>query len=256
MLLRFEEVTLRFSGLTALSSVSFDVPKGIVFSLIGPNGAGKTTLLNCLSRFYTPQEGQVLYNGENLLSYKPHQLIAKGLSRSFQNIELFQGMSVEENLLVGYHSRLQQSSIAAALRLPSVRKQERDAQQHVQDLMEQLGIQQYAKHAVGSLPYGVQKRIDIGRALASNPQLLLLDEPAAGMNEAESAELAEFISLLPTRLGLTVMMIEHDMSMVMRISSLIAVLDFGKLIAVGTPAEIQENPAVIAAYLGEEMDIA
>ncbi|UOF89020.1 ABC transporter ATP-binding protein [Fodinisporobacter ferrooxydans] len=256
MFLKFDQVTLRFSGLTALSNVSFGVPEGAIFSLIGPNGAGKTTLLNCLSRFYTPQAGSILFQDQNLFAYKPQQVIDLGISRSFQNIELFKGLTVEENLLIGLHKRLQTSTLATALRFPSMRKKEREARAFVYEIMEQLGIADLACKSVSQLPYGIQKRIDIGRALVSKPKLLLLDEPAAGMNESESMELGDWIAALPERFGVTVMMIEHDMTLVMRLSQRIAVLEFGKLIAVGTPSEVQNNPAVIAAYLGEEMELA
>jgi branched-chain amino acid transport system ATP-binding protein len=256
MFLKFDQVTLRFSGLTALSNITFEVPEGVIFSLIGPNGAGKTTLLNCLSRFYTPQSGSILFQDQNLFAYKAQQVIDLGISRSFQNIELFKGLTVEENLLIGLHKRLQTNTLATALRLPSMRKKERAAREFVFEVMEQLGIADYASKTVSQLPYGIQKRIDIGRALVSKPKLLLLDEPSAGMNETESMVLGDWIATLPERFGVTVMMVEHDMSLVMRISHQIAVLDFGKLIAVGTPSEIQNNPAVIAAYLGEEMELA
>jgi branched-chain amino acid transport system ATP-binding protein len=256
MFLRFDRVTLRFSGLVALSKISFDVSEGGVFSLIGPNGAGKTTILNCISRFYTPQEGNIFFEGKNLLQYKPHQIIGLGISRSFQNIELFHALTVEENMLIGLHTRLRTSTLGTALWLPSARKKEQEARGMVYEIMESLGIVRYAKHIVGRLPYGIQKRVDIGRALVSKPKLLLLDEPAAGMNESETQLLGEWIASLPETMGITVLMIEHDMSLVMHISHQVAVLDFGKLIAVGTPAEIQNNPAVIAAYLGEEIEVA
>jgi len=252
MFLKFENLTLRFSGVTALDNVSFAVPRGGVFAVIGPNGAGKTTLLNCLSRFYTPQQGRIEFEQQNLLSYHPNRVTRIGISRSFQNIELFRHLTVEENILIGLHHRIRVSTIAQILQFPSARKAERTAREQVRETMEQLGILEHADRVAGALPYGVQKRVDVGRALVSRPKLLLLDEPAAGMNEAETTILGEWIAELPGKLGVTVMMIEHDMPLVMGISQRIAVLDFGKLIAIGTPSEIRNNPAVIEAYLGKE----
>lgn len=252
MFLGFENVTLRFSGLVALHGVTFEIPQNGIFAVIGPNGAGKTTLLNCLSRFYTPQEGQITFEGNNILKRTANEMSGLGLTRSFQNIELFKRLSVEENLLIGLHHRIRTSTFAQALQLPSARRAESAARAQVQDVMEQLGLSTYAKHTAGQLPYGVQKRVDIGRALVSGPKVLLLDEPAAGMNEAETEALGDWIAGLPEKTGVTVVMVEHDMSLVMRITHRIAVLDFGKLIAVGPPDEIRNHPDVIEAYLGKE----
>lgn len=252
MFLKFDEVTLRFTGVTALNNVSLEIPKGGIFAAIGPNGAGKTTLLNCVSRFYTPQHGAIQFEESNLLSYTAYDVNRIGIARSFQNIELFRNLTVEENILIGLHHRVHATTLAQILQLPKARKAERQARDQAYEVMEQLGIVDHAQHVAGELAYGVQKRVDIARALVSRPKMLLLDEPAAGMNEAETGALGEWMAELPGRLGVTVVLVEHDMSLVMGISHRIAVFDFGSLIAVGTPKEISSNPLVIEAYLGKE----
>jgi len=252
MFLKFEQVSLHFAGVAALSEISLDIPQGGIFALIGPNGAGKTTLLNCVSRFCTPQEGSIRFGAHDLLVHRPYEVTRLGIARSFQNVAPFGHMTVEENMLVGLHHSIRASALSQVLRLPSARRAEREARAQAREVMEQLGIAEHARRVADELPYGVQKRLDIGRALVSRPQLLLLDEPAAGMNEAETASLGEWIAGLPEATGVTVVMVEHDMSLVMGISHRVAVLDFGRLIAVGTPEEVAGDPAVIEAYLGKE----
>ncbi len=252
MFLRFEQVSLHFSGVAALSAVDLEIPQGGIFAIIGPNGAGKTTLLNCVSRFYTPQEGRITFLGRDLLAARPYDLASLGIARSFQNVAPFGRMTVEENMLVGLHHTIHSSALSQVLRLPGARAAERQARAQARDVMEQLGILEHSQRYADELPYGVQKRLDVGRALVSRPKLLLLDEPAAGMNEQETAELGEWILGLPAITGVTIVMVEHDMSLVMGISQRVAVLDFGRLIAVGAPQEVASDPAVVEAYLGKE----
>lgn len=248
--LEFDHVTLRFSGLKALSDVSFSVPEGVVFALIGPNGAGKSTLLNCASRFYTPQTGTIRFLGKNLLRVGPGSIARMGIGRSFQNAELFPNLTVFEHLLLGLHAKIQSTLIGQAFLSIHARKAERAAREHVSAVLSELSLTEFADVLAPELPYGLQKRVDIGRALVSRPKLLLLDEPAAGMNEQESRELGNWIEMLPARFGTTVVMVEHDVPLVMRISRKVAVLDSGKLIALGSPSEIQQNEQVLAAYFG------
>lgn len=253
-ILQFDHVSLRFSGLQALTDVTFSVPEGSVFALIGPNGAGKSTLLNCVSRFYTPQSGAVRFLGKNLLRFAPSGISKIGIGRSFQNAELFPNLTVFEHLLLGMHTAIHSTLFGQAIGSIHARKAEKAAREQVYNLMDELSLTKYADVLAPELPYGLQKRVDIGRALVSRPNLLLLDEPAAGMNEQESRELGEWISMLPVRYGTTVVMVEHDVPLVMRISNQVAVLDSGKLIALGTPAEIQQNEKVLAAYFGKGVE--
>ncbi|KUO94699.1 ABC transporter ATP-binding protein [Ferroacidibacillus organovorans] len=252
MFLEFDRVTLRFSGLIALKDVSLSVDEGGVFAIIGPNGAGKSTMLNCISRIYTPQQGAIRFMGEDLLKVPPDRIKAHGIGRSFQNMELFAKMTVEDNLLVGGHCALHTNPFSEALGWFKARASEREARNRVQHVLESLGIATYSKHIAGSLPYGIQKKVDVGRALMGAPRLLLLDEPAAGLNDSETEELGNWICTVKQAMNTTVVMIEHDMSLVMSISDRIAVLDFGELIAVGTPGEIRQDDRVIRAYLGKE----
>ncbi|KYP80391.1 ABC transporter ATP-binding protein [Ferroacidibacillus organovorans] len=252
MFLEFDEVTLRFSGLVALKGVSLTVNEGGIFAIIGPNGAGKSTMLNCLSRIYTPQQGAIRFLGENLLRVAPDRIKACGIGRSFQNMELFSKMTVEDNLLVGYHCALPSNPFSEAVGWYKARSREREARERVQRVLESLGIASYSRQTAGNLPYGIQKKVDVGRALMGDPRLLLLDEPAAGLNELETEELGHWISDIKRAMKTTVVMIEHDMNLVMSISDRIAVLDFGELIAVGTPVEIRQDERVIRAYLGQE----
>lgn len=253
ILLQFDHVSLWFSGLQALSDVTFSVPEGVVFALIGPNGAGKSTLLNCVSRFYTPQSGSIQFLGKELLRLRPCDIPRYGIGRSFQNAQLFEKMTVEEHLLLGLHTSIPGNLLGQAVFSLKSRKAEREAREQVCAMMDELGLTRFASTLAAELPYGLQKKVDVGRALVSRPRLLLLDEPVAGMNEVESREFGNWIATFPQRYGASVIMVEHDVPLIMRIADQIAVLDSGKLIGFGTPAEIQNNEEVLAAYFGKRV---
>lgn len=250
IILETRKLTKRFGGLSAVDKASIKIPQGSIYSIIGPNGAGKTTLFNCITGFYSPDEGDMLFQGKTLLGYAPDQVTNQGISRTYQNIRLFPAMTAIENILVGTHPRLNSSWIDAILHTRRLRREEEKAIQKAQDLLEFVGLKGKGDLLARNLPYGEQRRLEMARAIASDPELILLDEPTAGMNPNESANMMRFIKNLRKELGITILLIEHDMRVVMGISEFIYVLDFGTVIAQGTPLEIQRNPQVIESYLG------
>jgi branched-chain amino acid transport system ATP-binding protein len=256
-LLSVQDVSIRFGGIVALDGVSFDVPAGTIVGLIGPNGAGKTTLFNCVTRMYTPNEGRILFDGHDLLRDARHRIIGRGLARTFQNVELFRRMSVIENVLCGLHVQVgghPLEFLLAGFGWPGVARKERDARMRAMEALELVGLGGQAELPVAGLPFGTLKAVELARAIVSRPRLLLLDEPAGGLNHDEVLELGKLIQRIHRELDLTLLVVEHHMALVMGISKHIVVLDFGKKIAEGTPREVQANPAVIDAYLGAETD--
>ncbi|MEI6873498.1 MAG: ABC transporter ATP-binding protein [Spirochaetota bacterium] len=249
-ILRAEGVVKRFGGLTAVNKIDFEMEKGRIYSIIGPNGAGKTTFFNTISGLYKPEEGRILFDGIPIQGMAPEKITVLHLARTFQNIRLFGGMTVIENILVGAYTRLRQNAVQAVLRTKSFLDEERKAEKRAEEIMEYVGLRGVGNELAASLPYGGQRRVEIGRALASEPQLLLLDEPTAGMNPAESEDAMHLFRRLRDDLGITILLIEHDMKVVMNISERITVMDYGEKIAEGTPREIGSNPRVIEAYLG------
>lgn len=250
-LLAVENLTMRFGGLTAVDGLTFAVGEWSVHGLIGPNGAGKSTVFNCLSRFYRPAAGTITMAGHDLLKAPPHAVIKLGVARTFQNVELFKGMTVLDNVMVGQHTNFGGTFLADMLGLRQARSEEKAKRQAALETLELLGLAGDAASYVGSLPYGKQKMVEFARALVSKPKLLLLDEPAAGLNPQETFALGDLIARLRDELGITVLLVEHDMSLVMRICDEITVMEFGRKIAAGRPEEIRSNEAVIKAYLGE-----
>jgi branched-chain amino acid transport system ATP-binding protein len=249
-LLSVRDVTIRFGGIVALDTVSFDVPAGSVYGLIGPNGAGKTTLFNCLSRLYGYQSGDILFKGASVTACSSHDIARLGIGRTFQNLAMFATLSVEQNIMVGAHCRSAAGFVATCIRTPAVRREEDRLRRRAGEIVDYLGLGAVRHTAVAQLPFGVQKRVELGRALASEPTLLLLDEPAAGLGHEELAGLGALIRDIRDRLNITVLLVEHHMNLVMSTCDRLAVLNFGRRIAEGTAEEVQAHPEVIAAYLG------
>jgi branched-chain amino acid transport system ATP-binding protein len=249
-LLSVQDLSVVFGGIVALDGVSFDVQWGQITGLIGPNGAGKSTLFNCLSRLYEPSKGDIQVGGQSILGLRSHEIARIGIGRTFQNIALFPNLSVLENIRVGAHTRTRSDMISNALRLPWVRREENLLTERIWEIAEYLELATVGDREVGSLPLGTQKRVELGRALASEPKILLLDEPAGGLNHEEVHSLGNLIRDIRTRQGLTILLVEHHMGLVMSVADRVVALDFGRKLADGSPAAVRSDPAVIAAYLG------
>jgi branched-chain amino acid transport system ATP-binding protein len=250
--LSIENVTLTFGGLNALSDVNMTIEPGLITSIIGPNGAGKTSILNCISGFYHPTTGEIKYGGKRLTHALPHQVTKLGIARAFQNLELFSGLSVLDNLLLARHTNLKYNFLQAMIYVGKASRIEAENRAYVEDVIDFMELEPYRKSTVGNLAYGIQKRVEVARALTLNPQLLLLDEPMAGMNIEEKEDIVRFVMDIKKEQKRTIILVEHDLGVVMDISDRINVLDFGEVIGSGTPKEVAANEKVIEAYIGED----
>jgi branched-chain amino acid transport system ATP-binding protein len=252
IILEVKGISLAFGGIQALSNISFDVRRKEIRAIIGPNGAGKSSMLNCINGAYKPQEGQIIFEGAVLSDVNPHKMASLGIARTFQHLALFKGMSVLDNIMTGRSLKIKSNMFLQALRIGPAQREEIVHREFVENIIDFLGIQQYRNTPVGTLPYGLQKRVDLGRALAMEPKILLLDEPMAGMNVEEKQDMCRFVLDVNDEFGTTIVLIEHDMSVVMDISSRVVVLDYGKKIGDDVPDAVRQNPDVINAYLGTE----
>jgi branched-chain amino acid transport system ATP-binding protein len=248
---KVEHLTKRFGGLTAVDDVSFEVRKSEVYTIIGPNGAGKTTIFNLVSLIYPPTQGRVIFEDGDLTGLAPDKVAARGIGRTFQNIELFEHATVLQNLLIGCHAHAKTNFFAEMLALPSVKQRELEHRHNVEKVIDFLDLQSARDSMVAGLPYGVRKVVELARALCTQPKLLLLDEPSSGLNVEETDDMAFWIQDIRNELGITVLMVEHDMSLVSRVSDRVLAVNYGKVLAEGTPAEVQSHPEVVAAYLGQ-----
>jgi branched-chain amino acid transport system ATP-binding protein len=247
-----EDVSIAFGGLRALNGVGFNVNQGEIFSIIGPNGAGKTTIFNCINRFYDLEEGAFYLKDQNISKIKPHDVADRGIARTFQNIELFKNMTVLDNLILGRHRHRRSNLIAETLFIKSVRKQEIESRKKAEEIIDFLDLEAYRDQRVINLPYGVQKTVELARALAMEPQLLLLDEPSSGLNVEETEDLSFWLSDIKEELGITILLVEHNMRFVLQVSDTVLALDFGQVITQGRPKEVLNHPEVMKAYLGEK----
>lgn len=256
ILLQARDISVRFGGVLAVNKVSFDVRRGEVFTLIGPNGAGKTTVFNLISRFYTPTSGSIAYDGKDLTQQPTHKVASLGIARTFQNIELFEYATVLQNLLIGRHTHRRTGFWQDVLFTGSVRRAEVEAREKVEQVIEFLDLQHHRDSMVAGLPYGVRKVVELARALCTEPRLLLLDEPSSGLNVEETEDMAFWIQDIQRDLGITVLMVEHDMTLVSRVSDRVLAMNQGEVLAMGTPREVQTHPGVIEAYLGSVEDVS